>query len=110
MPKPKHSFARQPGTRPRIHPGEILEEEWLKPLALSSAEAARRLGLSQQLVNQIVRGKGPVTARTALRLERLFGPSAEFWLRLQQNWDLWHELRASKGDLARIRRLKWEGR
>ncbi len=95
------------GPRP-FHPGVTISEDWLKPLGMSMAELARRLSVSQQLINQIVRGEAPITARTALRLERLFGPSAAFWLKLQQGWDLWHEARASRAALKRIKRIKWD--
>lgn len=101
--RPEAQMLSNPPThRAPTHPGEMLLEEYLKPLNLSMMAAARRLGVSQQLVNRIVRGEGPVTVKTALRLERLFGTSAGFWLNLQRDWDLWHEVRESKADLKRI--------
>jgi addiction module HigA family antidote len=102
-------YGRRPTGRRPIHPGEMLLEEYLKPLGMSVTAAARDLGVSQQLLSQIVRGDGPITARTAVRLERLFGASAEFWLSLQQKWDLWHELRRSERDLTKIKPLKAGG-
>lgn len=73
---------------PAIPPGEILLEEFLKPLGLGQLEAARRLGVSLNRLNEIVLGKRAVTADTALRLARLFDMSPQFWMRLQADWDL----------------------
>jgi len=73
---------------PAIAPGEILLEEYLKPLGLGQVEAARRLGFSLNRLNEIVLGKRAVTADTALRLGRLLKTSAQLWMRLQADWDL----------------------
>src|SRR3989339_1527301 len=73
---------------PAIPPGEMLLEEFLKPLGLGQAEAAGRLGISLNRLNEIVLGERGVTADTALRLGQLFGMSAQFWMRLQADWDL----------------------
>lgn len=73
---------------PAIAPGEILLEEFLKPLDLGQVEAARRLGMSLNRLNEIVLGKRGITADTALRLARLLKTSAQFWMRLQADWDL----------------------
>src|ERR1700685_3759190 len=73
---------------PAIAPGEILLEEYLKPLGLGQVEAARRLGISLNRLNEIVLGKRAVTADTALRLGRLLKTSAQLWMRLQADWDL----------------------
>jgi addiction module HigA family antidote len=82
--------------RPPTHPGEILLEEFLGPLGLSQAEAARRMGVSTNRLNELVRGKRGVTAETALRLGQLLGTSPEFWLNLQMMFDLWHALQAER--------------
>jgi len=71
-----------------VAPGEILLEEFLKPLDLGQVEAARRLGISLNRLNEIVLGKRAVTADTALRLARLLKTSPQFWMRLQADWDL----------------------
>jgi addiction module HigA family antidote len=76
--------------RAPTHPGEILIEEFLKPLGLSQAEAARAMEISLNRLNELVRGKRGVTAETALRLALLLGTSPEFWLNLQMTHDLWH--------------------
>ena len=75
---------------PAIPPGEILLEEFLKPLGIGQVEAARRLQISLNRLNEIVLGKRGITADTALRLARLLGTSPQFWMRLQADWHL-HE-------------------
>jgi addiction module HigA family antidote len=75
---------------PAIPPGEILLEEFLKPLGLGQVEAARRLEISLNRLNEIVLGKRGISADTALRLGRLLKTSPQFWMRLQADWDL-HE-------------------
>ena len=71
-----------------VHPGEILLEEFMKPLGLSQTRLGRNLGVSPRRINEIVHGKRSITADTALRLSRFFGMSAEFWLGLQTDFDL----------------------
>ena len=73
---------------PAISPGEMLLEEFLKPSGLGQVEAARRLGISLNRLNEIVLGKRGITADTALRLARLFKMSPQFWMRSQADWDL----------------------
>jgi len=73
---------------PAIAPGEILLEEFLKPLELGQVEAARRLEISLNRLNEIVLGKRGITADTALRLARFLNTSPQFWMRLQADWDL----------------------
>ena len=71
-----------------IHPGEILMEEFLKPLNLSQYRLAKGIGVSPRRINEIVHGKRAVTADTALRLSRFFGLSDRFWLNLQMRFEL----------------------
>ena len=73
---------------PAIAPGEILLEEYLKPMGIGQVEAARRLGISLNRLNEIVLGKRGITADTALRLSRLLKTSPQLWMRLQADWDL----------------------
>ena len=73
---------------PAIPPGEMLLEEFLKPLEIGQVVAARRLGMSLNRLNEIVLGKRGITADTALRLGRLLKTSPQFWMRLQADWDL----------------------
>ena len=95
---------RLPAKRPPTHPGEMLLEEFLKPLGISQSAFAERLGISFPRLNEIIRGKRGVNADTALRLARVLGMSADFWLGLQQDWDLWHAVRSEKA--AAITRLE----
>ena len=87
-------MVRLPTHRPPTHPGEMLREEFLKPLGMTQTELAERIGVSYVRVNELVNGRRGVTPDTALRLSRLFGTTPEFWLNGQRNWDLWHALRA----------------
>lgn len=99
---------RLPRHRPPTHPGEMLREEFLVPLGITQSELASRLGVSFPRLNEIIRSKRGVTPDTALRLARVVGMSADFWLGLQQDWDLWQAMRADGA--AEIRRLKPLGR
>lgn len=82
---------------PNIHPGEVLLEEFMKPLALSQNRLARDLGVAPRRINEIVLGKRSVTADTALRLARYFGTSERFWLGLQIDYEL-EEAREKLGE------------
>jgi len=73
---------------PAIPPGEMLLEEFLRPMGMGQVEAARQLGISLNRLNEIVLGKRGITADTALRLGRLLKTSPQFWMRLQADWDL----------------------
>ena len=94
---------RLPTHRPPTHPGEMLLEEFLRPLGISQSAFAIRLGVSFPRLNEIINAKRTVTSDTALRLAQVTGMSADFWLGLQQDWDLWHAVRSD--DAAAIRRL-----
>jgi addiction module HigA family antidote len=82
----------------------MLLEEFLLPLGMSQSAFAVRLGISFPRLNEIVRRRRSVTPDTALRLARVLGVSADFWLGLQQDWDLWHAQRSDNA--AAIARLK----
>src|SRR5688500_14701292 len=71
-----------------VHPGEVLLEEFLKPMELSQNRLALDIGVPARRINEIVLGKRGITADTALRLGRYFGMSAQFWLGLQMDYDL----------------------
>ena len=102
-PSKKPVFARPlPSHQPPTHPGEMLLEEFLKPLGVSQSAFAVRLGVSFPRLNEIIRGKRAVTPDTALRLARVTGMSADFWLGLQQDWDLWHAMRSSGAALEKL--------
>jgi addiction module HigA family antidote len=82
---------------PAIPPGEMLLEEFLKPLGLGQVETARRLGISLNRLNEVVLGKRGISADTALRLGRLLKTSPQFWMRLQADWDLHEALKRKVG-------------
>lgn len=88
---------------PAVHPGEILLEEFLKPLEMTQAAAAQKLGMSTVRLNEIVRGKRGVTADTALRLAQLFKTTPQFWMHMQANFDL-------KAAISRRRAMRLAGR
>ena len=71
-----------------IHPGEILEEEFLKPMGISQYRLAKNISVPPRRINEIVHGKRSITADTALRLGKFFSISAQFWLNLQTRYDL----------------------
>jgi antitoxin HigA-1 len=83
---------------PLIHPGEILDEEFLKPLKITQYRLAKDISVPPRRINEIVHGKRAITADTALRFSRYFGNSAEFWLNLQSH----HDLEKEKDKLAEI--------
>ena len=82
--------------RVQVSPGEILLEEFLTPAGLTQVEAARRMGVPLNRLNEIVRGRRAITADTALRLAALFKMTPEFWMDLQTSWDLHHARLAMK--------------
>ena len=71
-----------------VHPGEVLLEEFLKPIGISQYRLAKDIGVHPRRINEIVHGKRSITANTALRLSRYFGMSDRFWLNLQTRYDL----------------------
>ena len=73
---------------PPLHPGEVLFEEFLKPMNISQNQLGRDLGVSARRINEIIHGKRSITADTALCLARYFGNSPQFWLGLQMDYDL----------------------
>lgn len=86
---------------PPITPGEVLEEEFLKPMKLSQYRLAKEIHVSPRRINEIVKGKRAITADTALRLGRFFGNTAQFWINLQTGYDL--ECAAERIELESIR-------
>jgi antitoxin HigA-1 len=95
---------RMPKNRPPTHPGEMLAEEFLKPLGMTQVELANRIGVPFQRVNQIVNRRRALSPDTALRLARLFATSPGFWLSLQQRWDLYEASRSAEArQIGRIR-------
>lgn len=102
---------RLPTHRPPTHPGEMLLEEFLKPLGITQSAFALQLGVSFPRLNEVINGKRSVTPDTALRLARVTGMSADFWLGLQQDWDLWHAMRCGEAEeIAQLTPLVGRGR
>jgi antitoxin HigA-1 len=77
-----------PKKLPAVHPGEVLLEDFLKPMDISQYQLAKDLSVPPRRINEIVLGKRAITADTALRLARYFGMSERFWLNLQARYDL----------------------
>ena len=99
-------MVRIPTHGPPTHPGEMLLEEFLKPMGLSQTELAEKMGVSYPRVNELIHGKRGVTPDTALRLEKLFGMEAQFWLNLQLAWDLYHAIHSPAAkDIRKIKCL-----
>lgn len=95
---------RLPARRAPTHPGEMLLEEFIRPMGITRAQLAARLEIPAPRLGQIVRCRRPVTPDTALRLARVLGMPAEFWLGLQADWDLWHAMNGpGSPDLSRLR-------
>lgn len=99
-------MVRVPTHREPTHPGEMLLEEFLKPLGLTQRDLAVGIHVPYQRVNELVRGRRGITPSTALRLGRYFGTTADLWMNLQQRWDLYHAQRAEARELARIRQVR----
>jgi antitoxin HigA-1 len=89
-----------------VHPGDVLREDFLVPLGITAYRLAQRLHMPQTAVGEILAGKRAITPATALKLERLLGSSAEFWLNLQAAYDLEEERRRAGEKLALIE--PWE--
>jgi addiction module HigA family antidote len=87
--------------REPIHPGEILNEEFLKPMDIRQYRLAVDIGVPPRRINEIVHGKRGISANTALRLALYFGTSAEFWMNLQSRFDLEVERDKSEKELAK---------
>jgi addiction module HigA family antidote len=89
-----------------IHPGEILLEEFLRPLSITAYRLSKDLGIPQTRTSEIIKGHRSITADTALRLSYYFGNSAKFWLGLQNDYDLEEEKKSKEEDFKRIKRIK----
>ena len=89
-----------------IHPGEILEEEFLKPMNVTAYRLSKETNIPQTRISQIIHGKRRITADTALRFSKYFGTSAQFWLGLQDDYDLEEERENLETELKKIQTLK----
>ena len=89
-----------------IHPGEVLLNEFLKPLEISAYKLSKDLLIPQTRVSQIIKGNRRITADTALRLSKYFGNSAKFWLGLQDDYDIEEEKALKEAELKEIRHFE----
>jgi len=89
---------------PNIHPGEVLQEEFLLPLNITPYRLAKDTNIPQTRISEILKGKRRITADTALRLSQFFGNSAKFWLGLQDDFDIEKELEENGPALDHIKR------
>ena len=95
-------MVRIPTHRTPTHPGEMLLEEFLKPMAITQRELADAIHVPYQRINEIVNGRRGVSASTSLRLSKYFGMSAGFWMNLQLRWDLYFAQEAETEALTKI--------
>lgn len=91
---------------PNIHPGEILQEEFLVPLNITAYRLSKDIGIPQTRVSEILKGNRRITADTALRLSYYFGNSPKFWLGLQDDFDLEEEMTIKQKELETIKRFE----
>jgi addiction module HigA family antidote len=90
---------------PNIHPGEILQEEFLIPLNITPYRLAKDTRIPQTRISEIIKGNRRITADTALRLSQFFGNSAKFWLGLQDDFDIENEMLEKQGEFEHIKRF-----
>jgi addiction module HigA family antidote len=95
-------MVRIPTHREPTHPGEMLLEEFLKPMGISQRDLADNIHVPYQRVNELVNRRRGMTPSTALRLSKYFGNSAGFWLSLQHRWDLFQALKTEEQEIKRI--------
>ena len=88
-----------------IHPGEVLKEEFLKPLGVSAYRLSKETYVPQTRISEIIKGNRRVTADTALRFSKYFGTSAKFWLGLQDDYDLEEETLSKQKELDKIKSI-----
>ena len=98
-------MTRIPTHRPPTHAGEMLLEEFLIPLGLTQQELANAIHVPYQRVNEIINRRRGITPSTALRLAKFFSTSADFWMNLQQCWDLYHTQQTENDELQTIQPL-----
>ena len=89
-----------------IHPGEILNEEFLRPLNITAYRLSKEIYVPQTRISEIIKGKRSITADTALRLAKYFGTTPKFWLGLQDDYDLEEETSQKEKELEKINRMQ----
>ncbi len=101
-------MVRIPTHREPTHPGEMLLEEFLKPMGITQRQLSDAIKVPYQRINEVINGKRGITPSTALRLAKYFGTSEDFWLNLQLRWDLYRAIKKEKEVLKGINPLKTE--
>ena len=96
---------RIPTHRTPTHPGEMLLEEFLRPMELTQRELAEAIHVPYQRVNEIINGRRGITPSTALRLAKFFGVSPDFWMNLQLRWDLYFAKQSESDSLKTIKTI-----
>lgn len=96
-----------PKYRPPSHPGTLLLKDFLEPMGITQRELADALHVPYQRINELVNQKRGITPSTAIRLSKFFGNSSNFWLNLQQNWDLYHVLKEEEEELKTISQFNY---
>ncbi|HMQ42814.1 MAG: HigA family addiction module antidote protein [Confluentibacter sp.] len=89
-----------------VHPGEILNLEFLEPLEITAYRLSKDLKIPQTRISEIIKGNRRITANTALRLSKYFGNSAKFWLGLQDDFDIEEEKETKKSELSEIKHFE----
>ena len=100
---------RVPTHREPTHPGEMLLEEFLKPMGLTQRNLAKGIHVPYQRVNELINRRRGVSPATALRLAKYFGNTPDFWMNLQLRWDLYHAQQSEAKALRAIRRVRKAG-
>ncbi len=95
-------MVRVPTNREPTHPGEILREEFLRPMVITQRELAGGIHVPYQRINELINGKRGITPSTALRLSKYFGTTAGYWMNFQLRWDLYRAQQKEIGQLALI--------
>jgi antitoxin HigA-1 len=97
-------MVRIPSQRAPTHPGEMLIEEFLKPMRLTQREVAKAIRVPYRQINEIANGRRGITTSTALRLARYFGTSPDFWMNLQLRWELYRVTQTEKDQLKAVQK------
>lgn len=98
-----------PKYRPPTHPGEILLKDFLEPMGITQRQLADAIHVPYQRINELVNQKRGITPSTAIRLSKFFGNSSQFWLNLQQNWELYNVMKEEEEELKTILQFKSVG-
>lgn len=99
-------MVRIPTHRTPTHPGEMLLEEFLKPMGVTQRDLANAINVPYQRINEIINGKRGITPSTALRLGKAFGVSANFWMNLQLRMDLYSAMKSEENVLSKIKPIQ----